>query len=318
MRLFKKALIVGIDKYGGGNDLPCCVQDAASVAAILETNGDGSSNFAVKLGKNIPDRSQLMEELDQLFKYEADIALFYFSGHGFLDHTGGYIVTPDSQKYDMGISMDAILHLAAHSPVKNKIIILDCCNSGAFGNPELAGGNQALIVNGLTVLTASLKEQPAIATRNHSVFSGLLIEALKGGAADFTGFITPASVYTYIDQALGPWHQRPVFKTNVSRFTSLRSVPPALPIEIFCKLTEYFPEPDQLYPLNPTYEYTNTDVANPEKVAIFKDLQKLASIGLVIPVGEEYMYWAAQNSAACRLTLLGTHYWRLIKEKKIF
>jgi len=35
------------------------------------------------------------------------------------------------------------------------------------------------------------------------------------------------------------------------------------------------------------------------------------------PVGEEYMYYAAQNSKSCKLTALGYHYWRLVKEGKI-
>ena len=52
-------------------------------------------------------------------------------------------------------------------------------------------------------------------------------------------------------------------------------------------------------------------------VNIFKDLQKLEGVGLVIPVGEEHMYFAAKNSKSCRLTALGYQYWRLANEKKI-
>jgi hypothetical protein len=48
-----------------------------------------------------------------------------------------------------------------------------------------------------------------------------------------------------------------------------------------------------------------------------KDLQKFEGVGLVIPVGEEHMYFAAMNSKSCRLTALGFQYWRLAKEKKL-
>ena len=54
-----------------------------------------------------------------------------------------------------------------------------------------------------------------------------------------------------------------------------------------------------------------------QNVKVFKDLQKMEGVGLVVPVGEEHMYYAAMNSTACRLTALGAQYWRLAKEKKL-
>ena len=52
-------------------------------------------------------------------------------------------------------------------------------------------------------------------------------------------------------------------------------------------------------------------------MSIFKNLQKLESVGLVCPVGEEHMYYAAMNSKSCKLTPLGQHYWNLVKSGKI-
>ena len=49
--------------------------------------------------------------------------------------------------------------------------------------------------------------------------------------ASIIGNISPGSVYAYIDRSLGPWEQRPVFKTNVNRFVSLRKVNPPIDIE---------------------------------------------------------------------------------------
>ena len=147
----------------------------------------------------------------------------------------------------------------------------------------------------------------------HGVFTNLLLDALHGGAADLRGHITPGSVYAYIDQALGPWDQRPVFKTNVTRFTSLRTISPQVPTEILRKIIEYFPSPEEQFALDPSYEDTNTDdvkhsviapLAKPENVAIFKHLQKFQSVGLVVPVDAEFMYFAAMNSTSCKLTAL--------------
>jgi len=79
---------------------------------------------------------------------------------------------------------------------------------------------------------------------------------------------------------------------------------------------DYFPSPQVEYALAPTYEYTEPG-HDPAKVAIFKDLQKMEGVQLVVPVGEEHMYHAAMNSKSCRLTALGFQYWRLASEKKL-
>lgn len=312
----KKALIVGINNYLA-DPLTGCVNDASAFATTIEKNGDGSPNFSVRLETGVTTKSQLKTMIKELFEGDSDIALLYFSGHGFINEFGGHIVTPDHQTNDEGVSMDEILILANNSKAKDKIIILDCCHSGAFGSPATSGGSSAQIIEGVVVLTASKSSESAIEVNGHGIFTNLLIDALQGGAADLRGHITPGSVYAYIDQALGPWDQRPVFKTNVTRFTSLRTINPQVPTEVLRKITEYFPTPEQEYKLDPTYEFDNKDIAVPENVAVLKNLQKLVSIGLVVPVGEEHMYYAAQNSKTCKLTALGYHYWRLVNEGKV-
>ncbi|WP_257142778.1 hypothetical protein [Bacillus thuringiensis] len=149
------------------------------------------------------------------------------------------------------------------------------------------------------------------------IFTSLLIDALQGGAADLRGYITPGSLYSYVDEALGAWEQRPVFKTNVSRFTQLRRIEPNIPLITLRKIKDYFSSPEVEYKLDPSYEFTNKESAIEENVAIFKDLQKFQSVGLVVPVDAEYMYFAAMESKSCRLTALGYQYWRLVNEGKV-
>jgi hypothetical protein len=259
-------------------------------------------------------RAELRGAVEKVFNGDCEISLFYFSGHGLIKSTGGYIVTPDAKKYDEGISMDDVLNIANHSKAKNKVVLLDCCHSGALGTPTLTGGGVALLSEGLSVLTASRDSESALEVNGKGVFTALVVDALQGGAADLRGHVTPGSIYAYVDQALGPWEQRPIFKTNVTRFTSLRSVTPPVPLEKLRKLVMYFPNPQDEYVLDPSYEFTEK-AANPANVEILKDLQKFVSVGLVVPVGEEHMYFAAINSKSCRLTALGYQYWRLVKEK---
>ena len=314
----RKALVVGINDYPNA-PLRGCVNDAIAIANILGTHGDGAPNFGIKLITSPSDtvtRAKLRAEIEQLFAGDPEIALLYFSGHGFINSLGGYIVTTDFKKYDEGVSMDDILKFANLSKAKDKIILLDCCHSGAFGTPTFAGSNVAQLSEGLAVLTASRDSESALEINGCGVFTALVVNALQGGAADLRGHITPGSIYAYVDQALGPWDQRPIFKTNVARFTSLRTIPPPVPLATLRKLTTYFPTPQDAHALDPSYEFTEP-TANPDKVAIMKDLQKFVSVGLVLPVGEEHMYFAAKNSKSCQLTALGFQYWRLVKEKRI-
>jgi len=321
----KKALVVGINNYPFA-PLHGCVRDATDFAQLIATNSDQTANFDVLLKTDVPRKSALRELIQQLFSGRHDTALLYFSGHGFLNELGGFLVTPDHRQYDEGISMNDIMTWANNSASTHKIIILDCCHSGAITAPVLAPNSIGHINEGVTILTASKQDEIAMEIHGKGVFTNLLLEALKGGAANVNGHITPGSVYTYIDQALGAWEQRPVFKTNISSFASLRSVAPMITIDTLKQITSYFPSPASAYPLDPSYERTNDPTidhiytapfATPGHVTILNALQKMQRAGLVEPVDEQHLYWAAINSKACRLTPLGEHYWRLVNEKKI-
>lgn len=140
--------------------------------------------------------------------------------------------------------------------------------------------------------------------------------SLEGGSAGLLGEVSAASIYAYIDNALGAWDQRPLFKSNVSKFTRLRVAAPRLDHNLLRKITQYFPLPAEPLKLSPEYE-PEAEPHDEEKEKIFRQLQRFRNCGLVEPIGEEHMYYAAMNSKACGLTSLGKYYWRLVNEKKI-
>lgn len=313
----RKALVVGFNNYPQ-HPLKGCINDAVKIATVLERDSDGAPNFGIKTltdDTSAVTKSMLRSAIEDLFEGDAEVALLYFSGHGMMNSTGGVIVTPDYKSYDEGISMDEILKLANKSKVRNKVIILDCCHAGAFGNP-LIDNNTSFLSEGMSVLTASRSDESAVEINGSGIFTALVIDALYGGASDLRGFVTPGSIYAYVDSALGPWEQRPVFKTNVTRFTHLRRVNPPVPVEVLRELPNYFETPESEFKLDPSYEYTEKSAIE-ENVQVFKKLQKMFSVGLVVPSGEDYMYFAAINSKACKLTALGYHYWRLAKESRL-
>ncbi|EUD07282.1 caspase family protein [Providencia alcalifaciens] len=226
----RKALVVGIDYYTNVSPLHGCVNDSFAVKAMLDRHADGSVNFGMKhltaTGPNdLVGRDELRQAIDSLFADDGDISLFYFAGHGHIEATGGYLCSSDVKTGNDGVSLSEIMIMANQSKVKNRIIILDSCHSGVAGGSALQQ-QVAEISDGVTILTASTAEQYATEENGAGIFTSLFVDALGGAAANLVGDITPGGVYAHVDQSLGPWAQRPVFKTNVKRFVSLRKVRP--------------------------------------------------------------------------------------------
>lgn len=328
----KKALVVGVDKYPSA-PLTGCENDAVAVASVIAKDGDGSPNFSVRLitsdNSNVSS-AQLGDALTELFSGDAETALFYFAGHGIINQStnAGYIVSQDGKKGAWGISLSELLNMAnaAYPRIKSTVIILDSCHSGFAG--EVPGiGNAAIsaIGTGVTILTACHRNETASEYGGHGLFTGLLLDGLSGTSADVCGRITPASIYSLIDQTLGAWEQRPIYKANVQTFVTLRRVAPKVSLDVLRRLPTYFPDATDTFKLDPSFEPDRQNIpenlrhipVNKDNARIFKELQDCNRHGLVVPIDAEHMYYAAINSTGCRLTALGAHYRKLAERNQV-
>lgn len=321
----RKALIVGVDYYEHIGSLSGCVNDAYAVKGVLERHADGTLNFptpqlvvGTRPGQAVT-RRELKDAVRELFEDDSEIALLYFAGHGYIEDTGGFLCASDCQTGDDGLALAEVMQFANASRAANKVILLDSCHSGVAGNNPLTAG-LAEISEGVTVLTASTATQYALETAGSGVFTTLLVDALNGAAANLVGSITPGSAYAHIDQSLGPWAQRPVFKTNVKTFVSLRETEPPIQFDDLLAITTHFPAPEHEFALDPTYEPERnggeppgTQTPDPVRTAVFRVLQAYARVNLVRPVGAPHMWHAAMENKGCELTVLGQHYWNLVK-----
>lgn len=325
----RRALVVGINHYPTIGNLYGCANDATTVAALLERHFDDSVNFGVRrlIAENATSavgRLNLREAIETLFRGEPDVALFYFAGHGHVDSTGGFLCASDSASGNDAVSLNEVMTFAHASKAKNKIIILDSCFAGAAGDIPLLP-DTAQLSQGMTILTAATKDQYASERCGRGVFTTLLVDALGGSAANLVGEITPGSVYAHIDQSLGEWDQRPVFKTNVKEFISLRKVKPPIEPSDLRRIREFFPTAGMEFSLNPSFEpvrqqaeaeksWPAPEPANTERFAL---LQKYNRVNLVVPVDAPHMWHAAVESKACKLTVLGEHYRRLVEDGRL-
>lgn len=320
----RRALVIGINKYPN-NPLTGCENDAVSIHSVLEKNGDGSPNFDSRLITSETEEvtSELINtSLGKLFSGKAETVLFYFAGHGAIDPVTntGYLISQDGKKGSLGMSLSELLGMASEaSPeIESTVIILDSCNSGYMGEVSALGKTSPSIIgDGVTILTACHRDQEAGEINGQGVFTKMLLDGLGGGSSDVLGRITPASVYSHIDQTLGAWAaQRPIYKANVQNFVTLREIEPKVSPEILRKLPNYFLSSTDIYALDPSYEpdrgekkeeLAHIDIIQ-EHVDIYRELQKCNRHGLIEPVDWPHMWDAAVNSSGCKLTALGAHY----------
>lgn len=318
----RRALCVGVDQYSFGS-LRGCVADAERMAALLSKHEDGSANFDCLTliapdggGDDIVTRGALKKAMDQLLKDKAEVAIFHFSGHGTQNNLGGFLVTQDAQAYDEGVPMTDLLTLANASKVDEVVIILDCCQAGNLGNAPAIDNTKAVLREGVSILTASRGDQVSVEANGAGLFTSLVADGLEGGAADVLGNVTAPAIYAFVEAALGAWQQRPLFKAHVSTLVSLRRCDPPIETSTLRELPALFPVPAEDLHLGPEYE-RSLGTGDPAKQEVFRKLQALNRVHLVVPVGTDHMYDAAAESKACRLTAAGRYYWRLARDSRI-
>lgn len=317
----KRALLVGIDVYDRFPPLAGCVNDVNALLPLLARNGDSSPNFnCVNLTcpDDRVDRRGLIDRINALLAPGADISLLYFAGHGMARNNDVVLITQDGDNRDPGVPLSEVLGKIPASPIREIVIILDCCFSGGAGGVPQLGGDISALRSGVSLLLASRSDQPAAETpEGRGLFSLYLCGALEGGAADVLGKVTLAGVYAYLSESFGPWDQRPTFKANVDRLHDLRHCDPAVPLAELRRLPEFFLNPGYEFPLDPSYEPSYEPDAEPKNLeheAIFAILQRCRAAKLVEPVGADHMYFAAMQNGGCRLTPLGKHYWGMAKQ----
>jgi uncharacterized protein len=149
------ALVVGNGAYVGQSALKNPANDARDMSAALETLG-----FQVFLGVDV-DKRGFDEKLHEFTRQaaNADVALFYYSGHGMQVNGVNYLIPTDAPvtKEDLDfqtVTLDFVQKQI--SSAKTKIVVLDACRNNPFAK-ELARSMGTRAVNenlGLALTTA--------------------------------------------------------------------------------------------------------------------------------------------------------------------
>ena len=197
------ALLVGISKYPEAlNPLPSAVRDVDALQEVL-TNPEigGFAESEVEVLKDV-DETAIRRGISRLFanRDRDDLLLFYFSGHGVTDSLNDFYLTGTSTDQNDLLSSAVpsdYIHRAMNQlgGSRRKVIILDCCHSGAFAKGMQAKDTGTVNVlpklggEGGAILTASDSRKYAFEQEGFelSLYTHFLVEGLKTGAADRDG-----------------------------------------------------------------------------------------------------------------------------------
>ncbi len=225
------ALVIGIGKYANLNELSKPASDAQAVAEVLRKHGGFQDVKLLNGTKAKPgwlDYDTLDEALTKFLKQAANQdTLIYFSGHGFtLEESRfvkrGYLATSSCKvkfkdkriiSQEEGFSFDDLNGLVQEANLSSLLMLLDCCHSGFLIEDDLV--KKSLLTfsrNNYCLIAAcrSFQEAYALKSKNHSVFTGTLLESLLQENAR-QGVVTALDAFGHIDRELRGSGQEPIF-----------------------------------------------------------------------------------------------------------
>jgi hypothetical protein len=250
----RRALVIASYTYadGGLRHLVVPAHDAEAFAAVLsdpEIAGFHVTTLINELhhvvGKAIADF--------YVGSRRDDLTLLYFTGHGLKDVEGRLYLAMANTRLEAlrftGISAALLNEAMEESPSRRKVLILDCCYSGAFPPGRATKADESVHTverfqgKGRAVLSASDATQYAFegddvrGSGTSSVFTRHLVEAIRSGAADLDqdGDIALNELYSYVYERVITEmpHQRPKKQENVDgRILIARNVHWTLPTHL--------------------------------------------------------------------------------------
>ena len=210
------ALVIGINDYQTASPLGYARQDAEAFAEILQSGfGFPSDNLTVLLDQDAT-RERI---LSSFFRFTEDLVLqddrvvVFFAGHG-CTRTGkrgevGFLVPVDGDPNSLTslIRWDDLTRNAELVPAKHLLFVMDACYGGLAIRRNLPPGSARFLKDMLQrysrqVLTAGKADETVADSGGprpgHSIFTGHLLDALEGKAADSSGVVSANAVMAYV------------------------------------------------------------------------------------------------------------------------
>jgi uncharacterized caspase-like protein len=209
------ALIVASSRYSDATltRLEAPANDARTLASVLAAPAIGDFDVTTLTDEPAP---AVMQGIEDFFdgRRREDLVLLYFSGHGILDEGARlYFATTDTRvdrPRSTAVSADFVNELMGECRSRRQVLVLDCCNSGAFARGIKAGttvgtgerfeGRGRVVITASDALQYAFEEGRVEGEGVGSVFTRALVAGLESGAADLNGdgHVTLDELYDYV------------------------------------------------------------------------------------------------------------------------
>ncbi|MET9102677.1 caspase, EACC1-associated type [Streptomyces antibioticus] len=213
------AVLVGASAYAELPDLPAVDRGLRDLMYLLTDPENGAfSSERTTVMANPSSRDALLVAVHRAAQAAEDTLLVYFAGHSLYDSVSGELSlavrdTRPNSPYT-ALPFDAIRRELNHSAARHKIVILDCCYSGAAGSASLPGVfNIRPDSDEVTVLAASDRTAIAAPGDRYTAFTGALVDVLANGLDEGPDTIDAELLYQEARRRLGPLPQ-PILASN--------------------------------------------------------------------------------------------------------
>jgi hypothetical protein len=208
------ALVVGIADYGPLGKLANPLNDAREMEKLLREK----LGFEVLVSHN-PDYDALQKAMTAFGRAarDADVALFFYAGHGIEFEGANYMlpvgadIRADVDLLTQGYRLDMVVDLMVRAGARFKIVLLDACRTNPL--PSVARGArglQALYATNIDTLIAFATEPGRVAydgAGSNSPFTSGLLEYLGKPDLELQSTMRRVrkAVYAATDQKQFPW-----------------------------------------------------------------------------------------------------------------
>ena len=215
------ALVVGINTYQNVSPLAYACNDADEFSAMLVDELDFPPNQVIVLKDNLATKQAILDTFLG-FREKAndpdDRVLVFFAGHGKTEQSLrgpiGYLVPVDGDPGNLSTltRWDDLTRNADLIYAKHILFIMDACYSGLAIQRATPPGTHRFVSDMLQrlarqVITAGKADEEVAdgggPQGKHSIFTGYLLEGLKGAAADENGVLTANGLMHYVYQKVG-------------------------------------------------------------------------------------------------------------------
>ena len=215
------AVIIGINDYesagvdledGGMRNLSSARQDGEIISETLRLHGFEILSELYDKDATYVAVNDLLSKTKKKMKGKPKARfVFFVASHGILDDDGdGWMCCYGCDTTELEgtcLPMQALRNFSKRLDCSHQLYLLDMCHAGSFLNGTRAAPTkyeQALLASpAIYGMTAVTKDQEAIESEGHGVFTKLLVDALRGNVdTRERNYLTGTELFSYVQRGV--------------------------------------------------------------------------------------------------------------------